>query len=280
MPWNPVCCLCRSILRTCSCRSRLGMGLLGGCTWPNGEKRQLQSRSCHMSTHSMRMMTSLQSWMTTQSCGHWKRHGLPPVSRFYFCGGNSVLIEVMDHGCMHLQEASIMAALRHPNVVMYLGICTEPACVVTEYCARGSLTDVLRRARCSPAHAAPLDWPRRINMALDAAKVRCMLSGSAGNRRLGFRVKACPGKLLQVVYFSGGCLAGHGVSALLRSSNHPSRSEVAQSSCRPPLACQGLLAKLTLLWSILFVLLRTSAYRRWSSIAGANEMVPRAMHTG
>ena len=35
-----------------------------------------------------------------------------------------------------------MASVRHPNVISYLGICTEPACIVTEYCAKGSLTDV------------------------------------------------------------------------------------------------------------------------------------------
>lgn len=88
------------------------------------------------------------------------------------------------------KEASMMAAMRHPNVVMYLGVCTDPPLVVTEYCARGSLCDVLKRARsaamnaaaaASPgngganaaaaaAAAAALDWPRRLAMALDAAK--------------------------------------------------------------------------------------------------------------
>lgn len=73
---------------------------------------------------------------------------------------------------LFLQEAGIMASVRHPNVISYLGVCAEPACIVTEYCSKGSLTDVLRRGRASPAHAAALDWPRRLNMAMDAAKVR------------------------------------------------------------------------------------------------------------
>jgi serine/threonine protein kinase len=68
------------------------------------------------------------------------------------------------------KEAGIMASVRHPNVISYLGVCAEPACIVTEYCSKGSLTDVLRRGRASPAHAAALDWPRRLNMAMDAAK--------------------------------------------------------------------------------------------------------------
>ena len=65
-----------------------------------------------------------------------------------------------------------MASLRHPNVVMFMGMCVEPPCIITEFCARGSLFDVLRKARISPAFAQQLDWSRRLSMALDAAKVR------------------------------------------------------------------------------------------------------------
>ncbi|KAL4452237.1 hypothetical protein ABPG75_007899 [Micractinium tetrahymenae] len=68
------------------------------------------------------------------------------------------------------KEAAMMASLRHPSIVMYLGVCLDPPAVVTEYCARGSLNDVLKRARSSPLLAAQLDWARRLNMALDAAK--------------------------------------------------------------------------------------------------------------
>lgn len=58
----------------------------------------------------------------------------------------------------------MMASLRHPSIVMYLGVCVDPPAVVTEYCARGSLNDVLKRGRGSPSLAAQLDWPRRLNM--------------------------------------------------------------------------------------------------------------------
>lgn len=34
----------------------------------------------------------------------------------------------------------MMAALRHPNIVAFLGVCADPPAVVTEYCRRGSLT--------------------------------------------------------------------------------------------------------------------------------------------
>lgn len=64
-----------------------------------------------------------------------------------------------------------MAALRHPNIVLFMGVCLDPPCVVSEWCARGSLFDVLQKARKNSALAPQLDWTRRLNMALDAAKV-------------------------------------------------------------------------------------------------------------
>ncbi|KAK9820960.1 hypothetical protein WJX81_007609 [Elliptochloris bilobata] len=68
------------------------------------------------------------------------------------------------------REAGLMAALRHPNVVLFLGACPDPPCMVTAFCARGSLLDVLARARTSPAAAADLGWGRRLALALEAAK--------------------------------------------------------------------------------------------------------------
>jgi hypothetical protein len=46
-----------------------------------------------------------------------------------------------------------------------------------EYCARGSLYDLLQEAREKPALKRALDWPRRVVMALDAAKGMLYLHG-------------------------------------------------------------------------------------------------------
>lgn len=69
-----------------------------------------------------------------------------------------------------IEEAGLMSAMRHPNIIQFMGICTMPAAVVTEYCARGSLADVLRTARDGKKGAADsLTWRRRLGMAVDAA---------------------------------------------------------------------------------------------------------------
>lgn len=68
------------------------------------------------------------------------------------------------------KEVSIMAAIRHPNVAMLMGLCLSPICVVTEFCARASLTDVLRKAASDADFAQQLTWRKRVMMALDAAK--------------------------------------------------------------------------------------------------------------
>ncbi|PRW57695.1 Serine threonine- kinase CTR1 [Chlorella sorokiniana] len=68
------------------------------------------------------------------------------------------------------KECALMASLRHPNIVQFMGFSTCPPAMITEYCARGSLADVLRAAKSAPAKLQHLTWLRRLNMALDATK--------------------------------------------------------------------------------------------------------------
>ena len=49
------------------------------------------------------------------------------------------------------------------------GLCRDPPCILSEFCARGSLYDVLAAGRQSAAAAAQLTWHRRLSMLLDAA---------------------------------------------------------------------------------------------------------------
>jgi hypothetical protein len=69
-----------------------------------------------------------------------------------------------------------MMALRHTNVLQIFGVCPSPPAIVSEYCARGSLTDVLRAARERPAD---LPWRRRLEL-VRGRRGRGVLEGAVG----------------------------------------------------------------------------------------------------
>jgi hypothetical protein len=69
-----------------------------------------------------------------------------------------------------MQEAELMASLRHPNVVQFLAVCLLPPAIVTEWCVRGSLFGVLQASNNDKELARQLTWGRRLSMAFDAAK--------------------------------------------------------------------------------------------------------------
>lgn len=70
----------------------------------------------------------------------WKRYNL------------TVAVKTLKEDTMALkdfmEEASIMKAMKHPNLVQLLGVCTRepPFYIVTEFMSRGNLLDYLRRA--------------------------------------------------------------------------------------------------------------------------------------
>lgn len=67
-------------------------------------------------------------------------------------------------------EAELNCQLRHPNVVLFMGISVEPeqVCIVTELMARGNVRDLLLRE--SKQGLIRLDWSLRQNWALDTAQ--------------------------------------------------------------------------------------------------------------
>lgn len=68
------------------------------------------------------------------------------------------------------KEAELNCKLRHPNVVLFMGICVQPkeVCIVTELMARGNVHDLL----VSPikGKSVKLSWSRRLQWAIDTAQ--------------------------------------------------------------------------------------------------------------
>jgi putative methionine-R-sulfoxide reductase with GAF domain len=64
------------------------------------------------------------------------------------------------------KEASLMAQFNHPNVVGFHGAVTEPSnlCIITEFCERGSLADLLLEP------LVKMDMSRKLKFMMDAAQ--------------------------------------------------------------------------------------------------------------
>ncbi|KAL3663584.1 hypothetical protein V7S43_011471 [Phytophthora oleae] len=71
------------------------------------------------------------------------------------------------HACnVEIQaEAEVMRGLCHPNIVLFMeaGFYRGSICIVSEYCARGSLRDVLKQQTPDVMH---LNWPTKLRLAL------------------------------------------------------------------------------------------------------------------
>lgn len=73
------------------------------------------------------------------------------VFRGKFCGTDVAIKQLKVEGLKHgevvddlRKEAEILQQLRHPNVILYMGICLKPnVCIITEFASRGSLFDIL-----------------------------------------------------------------------------------------------------------------------------------------
>lgn len=67
-----------------------------------------------------------------------------------------------------LLDLKKMKDLQHDHLVRFYGACIEPphCCLVTEYCPKGSLQDILENDQLS------LDWMFKVSLMHDIARVR------------------------------------------------------------------------------------------------------------
>ena len=78
-----------------------------------------------------------------------------------------------DEATRFSKEVSILRALNHPNLVLFLGACLSPKlCMISEYMFGGSLFDLLYKKKKVPDHS------KRCVLALDIAKAMAYLHNS------------------------------------------------------------------------------------------------------
>lgn len=100
-----------------------------------------------------------------------------------------MLVELMEESDLTIfrKEISIMDMYHHPNIVRFIGANLTPPsfCILTEYCARGSLSKVLKTEK-------DLSWERKLPIAIQTA---------AGEKRKN-RVLSCQDFVLSFILFS------------------------------------------------------------------------------
>ncbi|KAJ0404978.1 hypothetical protein P43SY_004895 [Pythium insidiosum] len=66
----------------------------------------------------------------------------------------------------YTKEVAMLRKLRHPNIVLFIGACTDPKLMIlTEYCSRKSLYEVIHGN-----NFASIPWKYKVRMMLDAAR--------------------------------------------------------------------------------------------------------------
>nr|XP_015202921.1 PREDICTED: guanylate cyclase 2G-like [Lepisosteus oculatus] len=84
--------------------------------------------------------------------------------------GNEVAIKYIERQILSdmrkpsiIEEFQVMRELKHENLVQFFGVCIEPphVCIITQYCRKGSIKDVLRNSDIE------LDWMFKLSFAYD-----------------------------------------------------------------------------------------------------------------
>jgi len=91
--------------------------------------------------------------------------GIPLTSK----NANAIYPEASDIVEKFEKEVEILASLRHPNVILFMGACrvSPNICVITEYASRGSLAKLFHEGKCE---GQSFDRKTRLRLALHAAR--------------------------------------------------------------------------------------------------------------
>ncbi|XP_072475414.1 guanylate cyclase 2G-like [Notamacropus eugenii] len=108
--------------------------------------------------------------------------------------GNHVAIRYIENekeSCFRkpsiLREIQLMCELKHENLALFFGICSEPPniCLVIQYCRKGSLKDILRNSDIE------LDWIFKLSFAYDIVNGMLFLHKSPLNSHGNLKPSNC-----------------------------------------------------------------------------------------
>ncbi|XP_063290909.1 guanylate cyclase 2G-like [Pelobates fuscus] len=86
-----------------------------------------------------------------------------------------------------LRELRVMREMKHENLVTFFGVCPEPpnVCLVTQYCKKGSLKDVLQN------NDIELDWIFKLSFSYDIVNGMCFLHNCSLNSHGNLKPSNC-----------------------------------------------------------------------------------------
>ncbi|TYZ64638.1 hypothetical protein PybrP1_000405 [[Pythium] brassicae (nom. inval.)] len=147
--------------RNLSTRARLGGG---GCGGPGcGGPAMLMSPSSH-ELKGLVIGDKIGEGIAVVYSGKWRGANVAVKMKSLLIDSAEHLAE-FQHACnLEIQaEAEVMKGLSHPNIVLFMeaGFYRGSICIISEYCARGSLRDVLMRS-----NVKHLSWPTKLRLAL------------------------------------------------------------------------------------------------------------------
>ncbi|ETI56225.1 TKL protein kinase [Phytophthora nicotianae CJ01A1] len=141
-------------------------GITGGNSGDTGQK--LLMSPSHHELKGLEIGDKIGEGVAVVYLGKWRGANVAVKMKAVLAALESAAdIAEFQHACnVEIQaEAEVMRGLCHPNIVLFMeaGFYRGSICIISEYCARGSLRDVLKQ---QTPDVKNLNWPTKLRLAL------------------------------------------------------------------------------------------------------------------